>query len=235
MAGRISYYGNIVKDGLVLDLDAAKRDSYPGTGTAWNDISGFRNNGTLTNGPSFNSANGGSIVFDGSNDYVITPSTTYDFSTNANFTYCAWIYPNFNSSLNSGKAVIDFTSPTYTRSYLRWEGTSLGFYFDIAVSGGGSAWRTSSIPTFSANTWNYICFTHDSSNVGNFYFNGSIISTTRLFNGASTVTNNSITIGYGAVNSYYWSGGISTVQIYNRALSATEVLQNYNATKGRYL
>ena len=70
MAGRISYYGNIVKDGLVLDLDAAKRDSYPGVGTAWNDISGFRNNGTLVNGPTYNPTNAGSIVFDGASDKV---------------------------------------------------------------------------------------------------------------------------------------------------------------------
>ena len=76
MAGRIAYYGNIVKDGLVLDLDAAKKDSYPGTGTAWNDISGNRNNGTLTNGPTFNSSNGGSIVFDGTNDYINTVTAT---------------------------------------------------------------------------------------------------------------------------------------------------------------
>ena len=70
MAGRVAYYGNIVKNGLILDMDAAKRDSYPGTGTAWNDISGFQYNGTLTNGPTFNSSNGGSIVFDGVDDRV---------------------------------------------------------------------------------------------------------------------------------------------------------------------
>ena len=70
MAGRIAYYGGIVKDGLILDLDAAKRDSYPSSGTVWNDISGFQNNGTLINGPTFNSSNGGSIVFDGVDDYV---------------------------------------------------------------------------------------------------------------------------------------------------------------------
>ena len=75
MAGRIAYYGGIVKDGLVLNLDAAKTDSYPKIGTAWNDISGNRNNSTLTNGPTFDSRNGGSIVLDGVNDYGILNST----------------------------------------------------------------------------------------------------------------------------------------------------------------
>ena len=57
MSGRISYYGNIVKDGLVLCLDAAKKDSYPRSGTLWNDISGGQRNGTLINGPTFNPNN----------------------------------------------------------------------------------------------------------------------------------------------------------------------------------
>ena len=69
--------GKIVTNGLVLSLDAADRNSYPGTGTTWRDMSGNGNNGTLTDGPTFNSNNGGSIVFDGTNDYVaLTPSFT---------------------------------------------------------------------------------------------------------------------------------------------------------------
>ena len=84
MAGRIAYYGNIVKDGLVLDLDAAKRDSYPGSGTFWKDISGGGGNGTLINGPTFSSGNGGSIVFDGVDDYVNIPNNN---SPITNLTY----------------------------------------------------------------------------------------------------------------------------------------------------
>ena len=61
---------DIIQDGLVFEVDASDRNSYPTTGTTWFDLSGNRNNGTLTNGPTFNSANGGSIVFDGTNDFV---------------------------------------------------------------------------------------------------------------------------------------------------------------------
>lgn len=68
----MSIYGgpDIITDGLVFCLDAANSKSYPGTGTAWTDLSGNDNNGTLTNGPTFDSSNGGSIVFDGVNDQV---------------------------------------------------------------------------------------------------------------------------------------------------------------------
>ena len=66
---------NIVEDGLVLALDAGNTKSYPGSGTTWTDLSGKGNNGTLTNGPTFDSGNGGAIFFDGGNDYVTTGNT----------------------------------------------------------------------------------------------------------------------------------------------------------------
>ncbi len=80
MAGRIAYYGNIVRDGLVLDLDAAKRDSYPGSGTSWRDIAGGVITGSLINGPTFDGNNGGSIVFDGADDYVNLGTTNFGIS-----------------------------------------------------------------------------------------------------------------------------------------------------------
>ena len=225
-------YEDIVTSGSLLTLDAGFTTSYPTTGSTWYDLSGNSYNGTLTNGPTFNSGSNGSIVFDGTDDYVITSNTTYNFSTNANFTYCAWIYPSFSSSSSTGRAVINSTSPSnpIIRAYLRWEGPSLGFYFDMATS----AWYTTST-TFSANTWHYLCFTHNSSNSGSYYFDGTAVTTVSNPGSLAAITNNPITIGYGSINSYYWSGRISNVQIYNRALTASEVLQNYNAQKGRYL
>ena len=98
MAGRIAYYGNLIANKPILCLDAAKKDSYPGTGTAWNDISGNGNNGTLTNGPTFTTGSGGSIVFDGVNDYVdisqgnLTASTTLTVEFIAKFTDNTYTY-----------------------------------------------------------------------------------------------------------------------------------------------
>ena len=102
MSGRIAYYGGIVTNGLVLDLDAGKRDSYPGSGTVWNDVSGFINNGTLVNGPTFNSANGGSILFDGINDNILMPSTGVTISSGTNpWSTSFWVNmgtPNYNQN-----------------------------------------------------------------------------------------------------------------------------------------
>jgi hypothetical protein len=84
-------FGQIVTDGLVLCLNASDRNSYVSGSTTWNDVSGRGNNGTLTNGPTFNSANGGSIVFDGTNDFVNCGNNT---SLNLNkHTICFWFYP----------------------------------------------------------------------------------------------------------------------------------------------
>ena len=87
-------FGNgprIVSNGLVLALDAADKNSYPGSGITWRDVSGNNNNGTLTNGPTFDSSNGGSIVFDGTNDFV----TGSIGSINAPFTFS--VFGKFNN------------------------------------------------------------------------------------------------------------------------------------------
>jgi hypothetical protein len=97
MAGTIA--PNIVTDGLVLYLDAANTKSYVSGSTTWNDMSGFSNNGTLVNGPTFNSANGGSIVFDGVNDYVDCNSTIVNL--NSSFTFASWVKTPLNLSSNS--------------------------------------------------------------------------------------------------------------------------------------
>jgi hypothetical protein len=86
----IGYGPRVVTDGLVLALDAADTNSYPGSGTTWNDLSGNGNTGTLTNGPTYSSDNGGSIVFDGTNDYVPLVNNLGDPQQ---FTIEFWAYP----------------------------------------------------------------------------------------------------------------------------------------------
>jgi hypothetical protein len=91
MATNYNYFGGIVTNGLVLDLDAAKLASYPGTGTAWYDISGNNNNGTLTNGPTFSGVDKqASIVFDGVDDYVILPTNFFNHNAGTPFTVSFW-------------------------------------------------------------------------------------------------------------------------------------------------
>ncbi len=92
----------IITDGLVLALDAANQKSYPGSGTTWSDLSGNGNNGTLTNGPTFDSGNNGSIIFDGVDDYITTGTTPSQLQGNPSFTVSGWFYRNANLPVNTG-------------------------------------------------------------------------------------------------------------------------------------
>jgi hypothetical protein len=238
MAGRIAYYGNIVTNGLVLDLDAAKRDSYPGSGTVWRDIAGGVINGSLINGPTFNPNNFGSIVFDGVDDYVDSIGTVSSFSFIQNtgiFTINAWVRLN------------DLSAARYFLGNNDGTTNGIGFYLGKTVSsanlwlaityGVGGQFTLNYIRSnfFTVNDW--ICVTC----VGNgidcqFYKNGVSFDSPSNF-GTFSTGNSTRNLSVGRINNFnssYWQGNVAQTQIYNRALSATEVLQNYNATKGRY-
>jgi hypothetical protein len=227
MAGRISYYGNIVKDGLVLDLDAAKRDSYPGTGTAWNDISGFQNNGALTNGPTFNNGNGGSIVFDGGDDY--TNITNIPFGTNP-FSINLWFKMDGFQSINNALISVNALGTTNNWQLSFFNSNELRFFY----KGSGTTDAFSLSYTFISNVWTNVCITKDSNNDIRSYVNASQTATV---NYAGNYNHTEIIrLGINRSNVAFYDGNISVVQLYsNKGLTSAEVLQNYNATKGRYL
>ena len=220
----VLYNSRIVTDGLVLCLDAGDRMSYPGAGTTWTDLSKNRNNGTLVNGPTFNSANGGSIVFDGSNDRVdtgVNPATLVGDGNPA--TISAWFYPSTtNQRMIFGQGT---TSRFYIEQYNR--NGSL-----VAHWGFGDSQNSPTSQAFiNTNTWYNYTATYDGS-IAKGYLNGINTDTTSI--GGSKTYSGSLSVGSWGLSGFYFSGRISTVNVYNRDLSSTEVLQNYNATKGRF-
>jgi hypothetical protein len=222
MAGRIAYYGGIVTNGLVLNLDAAKRDSYPGTGTIWNDISGFRNNGTLTNGPTFNSDNGGSIVFDGVDDFVTSTAISV-----TNWTVECWF--KSNSVGGNFKGIFEFAFNNNGRSGI---GINLNGYPLISYPTG--LFRVSSTQAVDNNQWYCLVGVYNVTSQ-NLYVNGNLQTLGSNSSAAPASFTNVIRIGDFTIPGYYLNGSIASVRFYNRALSATEILQNYNALKSRYL
>jgi hypothetical protein len=235
MAGRIAYYGGIVTNGLILDLDAAKKDSYPGTGTAWNDISGNRNNGTLTNGPTFNSSNGGNIVFDGTDDYVNLPNTSTSLSF-GNLNFSVFVWTNV-SSFNQYSAFIGKADATATRKeWCLQVSRQVTFQPAFIATDNTSTWAVelNSPSTLNYNQWYNIGV----SRVGarfDLYINGiSVANTTNNI----TISSNNLDVEIGRLvsdSTYDFTGRISNILIYkNQGLSSSEILQNYNALKGRY-
>jgi hypothetical protein len=223
MAGRVAYYGNIVRDGLVLDLDAAKRDSYPGTGTVWRDIAGGVITGTLVNSPTFDPNNAGSIVFNGVNNRVSITDTP-DLRLNGNFTISLWhkaitlinTYPGPISKGNSGPG-----------------GTGYILFY-VSLSNGDMYFKrnnqTFSLPNAVNTNWKYIVFTYDGTNVRG-YVNGSLGYTSSPATFPTNTDTTSLLLG---TADQYGNGAVANLGLYNRTLSASEILQNYNALKGRY-
>jgi hypothetical protein len=231
---------NIVKDGLVLYLDAANSKSYISGSTTWSDMSGNGNNGTLVNGPGYSSQNGGSIVFDGSNDYV-NCGNILNFERTNSFSISCWV--NMTSLASIGAFFTKTQgAPAYTGYYFGHETTGdLTFILRNTFSTNQLLVRT---PTgqLIANRWNNIVVTYSGNSLEtgiSFYTNSNlqpnIVGSSNLTN--TILTSANVNIGARVANTVspaHLNGSISQTQIYNRALSDQEVLQNYNATKTRF-
>lgn len=215
----------ITTNGLVLALDAADRNSYPGSGTAWLDLGGGRNSGTLANGPTFDSSNGGSIVFDGTDDYFSAPTSGLVSSV---ISIDIWF------SVNSSKLYSALTGSNATEKY------------EMIIKSGGSIEVSLAASNYmqhtnilSLNAWTNIIVTAVSGQQWKIYKNGVDLGNPTTSGGTWQVSGASISnfdLGRARNDAatFAHSGSISTVKIYNRALTATEVLQNFNAGRKRF-
>jgi len=213
----------IVRSGLVLALDGADRNSYPGSGTTWKDISGNNNNATLISGPTFSSEKGGCIVFDGINNLaqISNSSSLNGNAQTINVWYNTTVIPARSASIISKT---DATNST--NGYNILTGNSAQIKPATGGTSVGLGDGTSSI-------WYFTTLTFTINSAASFYVNGVFINTAALAN--FTMTSNVLRIGVSADS--FWTkftGKIAQINIYNRQLSATEILQNYNAAKSRF-
>jgi hypothetical protein len=216
----VAYNPSIVTDGLIFYLDAANIRSYSGSGTNVSNLITPSLSGTLTNGVGYNSNNNGILVFDGTNDYLDFASYTPDTNT-----VNIWI--KFNTLQNGPIVYVgndNYGSSVWSWSFFIYNGA---FYF--RANPGNFADFTEVPPI---NVWiNYTLIRNDGSGVSLAYKNGTYFGSSSN----SALSNPYPFLRVAKAGSAYASFNMSLVQIYNRALSATEILQNYNATKGRYL
>lgn len=214
---------DIVTNGLVNAFDAGSERSYPGSGTVAYDLGGT-NNGTLNNGVGFSSADGGSWTFDGVDDYIrfTTPITV----TQA-YTVLFWCKPD---TLGTG-----VTSTNRSTPYKGNESWNPGIWAtqDMIRSHGNTQYVDSYID-WSGLEWAQIGMIFNGTTVYNI-FNGEILSN---FNSTSYSPIAPVTILWGTEStggSNAWDGPMTAETVYNRALTAAEVLQNYNAQKNRFI
>ncbi len=217
---------NVVMDGLVLWLDAANPKSYVSGSTTWNDISRTGVNGTLTNGPTFSSANGGSIVLDGVNDSVLmsTIPTSLFSLISSSFTVDMWVYV---TNTNQAGLISSNQSATAGGQYhlIRRDGIlQVSFYFGNTLQ--------SQIP-FPTGSWINVVHTYNYTNQTSSLYQQGVFAGTRGM-GTPLITSASLYLGWFGFGGTYLSGSISSTKIYNRTLSPTEITQNYNALKSRF-
>lgn len=213
---------------LFVNLDASNIASYPGTGTTWTDLQG-NDNGTLINGPTFNAANGGSIVTDGVNDYILVGRVAGTGTSTQSMTYELWINPADNDgnimSMSAGNPQTGWNMPP------------------IAASGGrfrGKVWANNYIfsNNFTQGTWYQVVLTWNyPSRTQSLYVNGVLNAAQGGITYASSNVDNFLFLGQqnpGADNTGMFGGRYGIFRIYNRALTANEIQQNFNANRSRY-
>jgi hypothetical protein len=228
----------IVTSGLVLALDAADKNSYKGTGTTWRDLSGNSNTGTLTNGPTFNSNNGGNIIFDGVDDYLQANINSTILNGDPNFSV-EFFVKRTADFVNSAFWGIGGAGQGYSIS--GWTPTTNEIHLDLYDST-----RLSSGIIYPLNTWVHVVWAKTGSAIStsttNLYVNSTLRTLTLTRSQTTGPRYNTSTPGVGIVlgrlspdaTGAYAPITIGLFRIYSRQLSSSEILQNYNATKNRF-
>lgn len=214
-----------VTSGLVYNFDASNSTSYPGTGTTWTSVNGISGGtATLINGPTYSSTNGGSITVDGSNDYITLPTT--GMNSNADFTL-EIAFKKYTTTVNRlifGGNTIGHLS---MRSYLASN------YYTGLIRGDQLELGNFGVSSSTADNTNYVLTLslNKSTTTFSLYLNGTFINT--LNPGNQTFTTNAPTLGRHLTAYEYSNTTYYGLKWYNRELTGSEVLQNYNTIKGR--
>ena len=235
----VNYNSSIVTSGLVLALDAANPRSYPGSGTTWTDISATGNNGTLQASPTYTSGISGYFNFTAASlQYVSFANTaSFQFLNRSAYSLEAWVYPTSNPGINNWTGIFNREDSStgsrdgYNLYFLGSASTSTFFTTERFVAGVGISVSVTVDSTVSLNVWQHIVATYDGTTIS-LYRNGASVGTPVTSTG--NITNTSKTLEIANRSGNYFTGRISNTKVYNVALSSSQVLQNFNALRGRY-
>ena len=222
----IDYNNIIVSDGLVFYIDAANPRSYSGTGLTANGLVGGIG-ATLINGVGFTSSNNGSFIFDGSDDYIAVNGTNFPLS-NSPRTLNIWYYTNTSTWQGNINNLFWYGTASGRQSF----GVDFNTYPEMEFYSWADDmnWNT----TAPQVGWKNLQIAYDGNLTVRIYELGVLVATKTLGGQLNTVLSSNVQIGAIIGLSGYFDSNISQVSMYNRALTAQEILQNYNATKGRY-
>ena len=225
------HHPNVVTDGLIGCWDAGNRRSYPTTGTTWTDLADG-NNSTLVNGGSgltFDSANGGSIVFDGTNDY--TTATNFDnvspVSGTNSFAFSMWIYLDNTNPITFITQRVDNNN-----RWSWWWNASNQMFFQSLASGSSEGTSGAYVHSFTADNWYHLALVRDGNTI--LFYIDSVLKYSASFTGSIAAKAAGLNFGYDQQNYASLNGKIALVHAYNKALTAAEIKQNYEVMKPRF-
>ena len=233
----ITDFRDIVRSGLVLDLDAGINASYNGSGTTWTDLSGIGNNGTLVNTPTHNSSGYFDFDYTQSESVSFNSSSSLQFLNRSSYTLEAWVYPTRNPGANNWTGIFDREDSSigsrdgYNLYFLGSAGTDTFFTTERFVAGVNNNTFVTLNQSVSVNNWSHIVATYDGTTLS-LYRNGSLVGTPATSSG--NISNTSKTLTIGLRGGQYFGGRISNAKIYNTALTLAQISQNYNALKHRF-
>lgn len=238
---------DIVENGLVLYLDAGNPRSYPGSGTTWSDVSGNNYSGSLTNGPTFDSGNGGSILFDGVDDYVInTGLQNLGSLIGSGFTISYWINTTTTATVDCVVGVINSGTGMNFAIHLNEGDVDTGVVGSTSWylrNNGGSSIQGYITQSIYDGNWHHMTWRCPSTvNAANVIVYIDAVPYTLTVTRSGTISgfidfDYPVTIGArnnrGTI-ARYTDMKLANFMWYTRGLTATEVLQNYNATRSRF-
>ena len=215
---------NIVTENLTFAIDAGSGRSYDGTTTV-KDLSGT-NNVTLANGVTYQSINGGVFSYDGVDDQ----GSAGNFFTYQAFTINLWVKPG--TSQTTYADIIDNNHSGDKNWVCQQNFTTLNQYNFIVFGGGGQTSATGNF-NLTASTWVNLTFTYDGDKVRG-YNNGVLFATGSSLGATINYSSQNFYIGRWGGGGRYWEGEYGPLYCYNAALSAAQILQNFNAQKSRF-
>jgi len=224
----LAHSPKIVTDGLVLCLDAGDGKSYGGSGTTWTDRSGNGNNGSLVNGVGYSN---GALNFDGVNDTISIPyNTTMD--PTGGITLEAWISPEDLTTITYQEIFRKENSSARQLFSFQLNGTIISFGTQTSVNGYNELDITIT-PSNYVNKWNHFVASYRNGYKA-VYANGELLQASTSITGNLVQGNSTYYVGSSNGGSEFFEGKYASFKMYNKGLTAEEVLQNYNATKGRF-
>jgi len=225
---------NIVTDNLILYVDPGKASSYPGTGTSVYDLSSTGNIGTLTNGPTFSSTSGGILVFDGTNDYLRMPYKSVYNRTNGSFAIEAYLF--FKRAITDERMIMEYDNWGAAGVYQLTFATTNMFRINFTQAWAASTQLDYTIPVLPLNKWMHVVGQFDNNtNTSRLYLDGVLTAQRTDVTQEIGSSVNDLFICCRNGTGLFLSANLGYIKLYDKALTTTEVLQNYNATKNRFI